>query len=329
MKRPTHVFLLLLSFCLITQKSFADTQDSLAELYHRTNAIADSVRMVNDSLAKLKIAAAIDAYYDSSAVAKAKANPLGIIYKDEWKWNGKTWQIHPFVMSLLILVLVIISFYAVLKTNMLRDIGTDSGGKALPTLERPYSYSRVQLYWWTMIILISFVLLFLKTWYLLPLNVTTIVLLGLGAVVHIGGRMIDQKDLNDDDVELGTRKQDERAGKRSFFKDLLTDGSGVSVHRFQTLVFNIVFGVGFVSFFAMSLAARQYPFIDFSEWQLALLGVSSATYLGVKATENNASGKQSKRQQAIVTQNDSKNVATNTAGETEEPTVRNPADFEQ
>lgn len=319
----------VLFLCLSNVRSRADISDSVRQLYARAAVISDSLQQINDSLAALKVAAAVDKYYDSSAVAQAKADPSGTIYQYEWKWNGRVWEINPFVMSLLILILVVLSFYAVLRTGMLRDNGTDANGNALPVVERPYSYSRTQLYWWTMIILICFVLFFLKTLYLLPFNITCITLLGLGALVHIGGRMIDQKDLDDDNVEMGTRKQDERATKRSFFKDLLTDGAGVSVHRFQSLVFNIVFGIGFVSFFAINFAERLYPLIDFSEWQLALLGISSATYLGVKATENGTSTKKNNRKSIAKELAANKNVTVNNATETEEPTVRNLSDFEQ
>ena len=333
MKRSFQTILLLLSLSMITQSSFADTTDSTQEpnqttnLPPVTNVVADTVQEVNDSIARLKIDAAIQAFYDSNAVAAAKAHPLETIYKYEWKWGG-TWEIHPFVMSLLIIILIIISFYAAMKTTMLRDSGKDWNGESLPAHERRYSYSRVQLFWWTMIILICFVLFFLKTWCLLPFNITCIVLLGLGAVVHVGGRIIDQKDLDDVNVTTGMRKQDDRASKRSFFKDLLTDGTGVSVHRFQSLVFNLVFGIGFISFFAINFAAHQYPFIDFSEWQLAMLGVSSATYLGIKATENSATSNRNSMR-THMTSNKKVTIDTTPETETEEPTKRNPADFEQ
>jgi hypothetical protein len=41
-----------------------------------------------------------------------------------------------------------------------------------------------------------------------------------------------------------------------------------------------------MGFFIKSLINLKYPFPDFTEWQFALLGISSATYLGLKASEN-------------------------------------------
>ncbi|MCB0697202.1 MAG: hypothetical protein KDC07_07545 [Chitinophagaceae bacterium] len=291
--------------------------------------MSDSLQRMYDSIAALKAAAAIDTYYDSSAVARAKADPLGTIYKNEWRIGGKPWTIHPFIMSLLVLTIVIISFYVVLKTAMLRDHGTDASGAPLPVVERPYSYSRSQLYWWTMIIVVCFVLFFIKTWDLLPFNITCITLLGLGATVHLGGRILDQKDLQDNNVAMGSRKQDEASSQRSFFRDLLTDGSGLCVHRFQSLIFNVVFGIGFVSFFAMNFAARKYPFIDFSEWQLALLGISSATYLGIKATENGVTPNRSLKQQPGADSTVNRVAGGNTVAPQEEEVERNTTDFEQ
>lgn len=329
--------IMLLAIFAIVQLPCRAQSDSLNELYRRTAALSDSIQQLNDSIAAQKINAAVQQYYDSSAVAAAMSDPLGTIYKDEWKYKGHVWEVPPFWMVLIVLAVVICSFYAVLKTNMLRDGARDASGELLPISERPFSYSRTQLFWWTMIILSCFVLFFLKTWCLLPLNVSCVVLLGLGALVHVGGRIIDQRDLDNVDIDMGTRKQDVKSGKASFFKDLLTDGSGVCIHRFQSLVFNLLFGLGFVVYFAIRTYARQYPFMDFSQWQLALLGVSSATYLSIKATENTTQAARNIRAQRRVQQPASRQADTtvvNTpttpqATPQEEPSKRNPADFEQ
>lgn len=313
------IFLLLFTLgCLGMQPVSADTTDSLNALYARTEAISDSLQQLNDSIAQLKIQAAITQFYDSGAVQQAKADPMGTIYKYEWKWRGKYFNVSPFGMSLIILIIVFLSFRLVTDTGFLRDGGRDQDGNLLPVKQRPFSYSRAQLFWWTMIVLTCFIVFFTKTWYLLPLNVTCIVLLGLGAVVHIGGRMIDNRDREDAAIPDGTRKQDKVSRHHNFFRDLLSDGAGPSIHRFQSLVFNLLFGIGFVIFFGINLAAHQYPLIDFSEWQLALLGISSATYLGVKATENTPSSAGSRHQ----------GTASDTDNEPQQGRHRNPADYE-
>jgi hypothetical protein len=67
---------------------------------------------------------------------------------------------------------------------------------------------------------------------------------------------------------------------RGFVRDLLQDGSGVSFHRFQMVVWTIVLGIVFVSSIYQKLAMP-----DFNVGLLGLLGISSGTYIGFKFPE--------------------------------------------
>jgi hypothetical protein len=162
-----------------------------------------------------------------------------------------------------------------------KDESYDEKGNPKPMPERPYSFSRVQLLWWTMIVFICYIFSFAITGTLIPINSTMAILLGCGAIVYAGGRIIDNKQLGD----KNQRPQDKENGK-GFFEDILSDDSGVSIHRFQALVFNVIFGVAYLSYFFSKFKAELYPFISFTNWQFALIGISSATYLGLKANEN-------------------------------------------
>jgi hypothetical protein len=89
----------------------------------------------------------------------------------------------------------------------------------------------------------------------------------------------------------GTRNQDNNKSdvEPDFFHDILSDDSGISIHRFQSMVFNVIFGIGFISNFIKQVCLEAYPLADFTDWQFALIGISSATYLGLKATSENKS----------------------------------------
>jgi len=65
-----------------------------------------------------------------------------------------------------------------------------------------------------------------------------------------------------------------------FFKDLLTDVNGVNFHRFQMLVWTLVLGILFIAGVYSTLSMPQ-----FSGTLLALMGISSGTYLGFKIPE--------------------------------------------
>lgn len=64
---------------------------------------------------------------------------------------------------------------------------------------------------------------------------------------------------------------------RGFFTDLISDGNGPSVSRFQNLAWNVAFGIVFVVG-----AYRLLALPVFDNEVLALLGISEALYLGVK-----------------------------------------------
>ena len=65
-----------------------------------------------------------------------------------------------------------------------------------------------------------------------------------------------------------------------FLRDILTDASGVSLHRFQIVVWTIV--LGFI--FAISVY-NTLGMPEFSGTLLALMGISNGTYIGFKFPE--------------------------------------------
>jgi hypothetical protein len=69
---------------------------------------------------------------------------------------------------------------------------------------------------------------------------------------------------------------------QGFVVDILSDESGLSVHRLQALIFNVIYGVAFITTF---LNTKVFP--EYKEMQFAVLGLSTVGYLGLKALENN------------------------------------------
>ena len=67
---------------------------------------------------------------------------------------------------------------------------------------------------------------------------------------------------------------------QSFGKDLLTDANGITLHRFQIVVWTLVLGFLFIAGVYRDLAMPE-----FSGTLLALMGISSGTYLGFKIPE--------------------------------------------
>jgi hypothetical protein len=71
-----------------------------------------------------------------------------------------------------------------------------------------------------------------------------------------------------------------KPASEGFRRDLITDVNGISFHRFQMVVWTLVLGVLFCAGVYSALAMPQ-----FSGTLLALMGISSGTYLGFKIPE--------------------------------------------
>jgi hypothetical protein len=164
------------------------------------------------------------------------------------------------------------------KYFMLRDNGT--------SLPRPHSFSRVQLAWWSVIVLTSFIsILIISNGTAPTFNPSTLYLLGISSATTIGATLIDISDQTNPNL---TGLAQNMKGD-NFFLDILSDKNGVDVHRFQTVVFNIVFGAWFIMYVLQHLGGQINPdavMPVIASNNLILLGVSSGVYTTLKATEN-------------------------------------------
>jgi hypothetical protein len=276
-------------------------QDTLQTLMNKMNSIAGSIDTVKEKLTEIdtSIGPLKDTIrkivnnqliVDASVLDSARKFPRQVLYKtylfDKKYKDGMQWFFA--ILAFVILTLMWIAcFYFSKKDSLCKDVSFDRSGNRIKSQDSPYSYARTQLLWWTMIVLSCYVFFFGITGELAPLNVTSVLLLGFGAVVYGAGKIIDNRQIAE---SKGTRNQDYGGQNKEppdFVKDILSDDNGISIHRFQAAFFNVAFGVGFIGFFIKGLINKTYPFADFTEWQFALIGISSATYLGLKASENN------------------------------------------
>ena len=144
--------------------------------------------------------------------------------------------------------------------------------------EVSYSYARTQLLWWTFIIITCLSISFLIKGNIDGLlDTDTLVLLGISVVTTTTGSMIDKSDINN----KNERHQDKKS--EGFIVDILSDENGISIHRFQSLIFNILYGFIFIIYFIEKSGQSFYAFKDFA---LGLIGISSAGYITLKFQEN-------------------------------------------
>lgn len=180
---------------------------------------------------------------------------------------------NPIIFAVVLVVLLwAAAIYLSLKTDILKDFSTGT--------TKPYSFSRTQLMWWTLIIASCYILAFAHYENLPAINSTTLALLGIGLGTTTFARVVDNTQVNQAVANGTNRHQNETS--QGFLTDLLSDETGISIHRFQAFVFNVIFGVTFfIDFFNM-----KYILPTYDSQQLLLLGISSGAYVAIKMNEN-------------------------------------------
>lgn len=191
-------------------------------------------------------------------------------------------QASSIIFAITFISLSLIIYWLNAKYNLLKDKSS--------IINKPYSYSRVQLTWWTLIIISSFISIFILKGNLPILDNTLIILLGISSATTATAGIIDVADQSKQNITLIQNMQSE-----GFFLDILSDANGVSIHRLQAVLFNLVIGIWVIYSVLIgmktctpSVAAicinTIIPVIDTNK--LLLLGVSATTYAAIKTNEN-------------------------------------------
>lgn len=210
-----------------------------------------------------------------------------------------------FLTCALVLVLIAIWLYFWgRKSQMLRDAGPDPGEGRL----RPYSLAKTQMALWFFLILVSFLIIWLITGAHDTITDSVLVLMGIGTGTALGVVVQDKskegksqvleslKGLKQQEAALKNQHADENAIKivtdrireltpasEHFLTDILTDADGISFHRFQIAVWTLVLSLVFIKevYFNLSMP-------DFNATLLALMGISSGTYVGFMIPEGHS-----------------------------------------
>lgn len=159
----------------------------------------------------------------------------------------------------------------------------DPNNTAPQILEKdiPYSLGRFQLAWWTYMIIISFIYIWMCSDQIGVLPESIALLMGITGGTSVVSKISESLKINGVGavpITLVQFNQDYKS--RNFFYDLITDENGLSASRFQFLFFSLFFGMYLIWQVIYDL---QFP--DFSNGILMLMGISSTTYAGVKFSE--------------------------------------------
>ena len=146
---------------------------------------------------------------------------------------------------------------------------------------RSWSLAKFQLAWWTFIIFSAFLwVLRAKGWHLESkeniFSESSLILLSISIGTMATGKIIDVADKKNSNQ----RFQDTTKANGPF-GGLINDANGVSISRFQQLLFTIIFGL----IFLIQSGYDSEMFEMSGEW-LGLMGISSAGYSMIKINEN-------------------------------------------
>jgi hypothetical protein len=202
-------------------------------------------------------------------------------------------------MYYLILIIVTVIFIIVSeKSNMLRNELINSNveefqklgiEKGIKNPKVSFSLGRTQLAFWTVIIVSSFIFLYIQPnditvgfcGFVVPeLNSVALALLGISAGTTLVSKTID----NDQKENKGTGIPQQDIPSKGFLTDIISDEKGVSIHRLQNVVWTLVVGFIYISYVACKCVLPDENIITLE--LLGLMGVSTGAYLGLKLNEN-------------------------------------------
>jgi hypothetical protein len=183
--------------------------------------------------------------------------------------------------AVIYVMFVILFFWFTKVPNLVRDPdGPIRAGKHV------FSLARCQLAWWFFVILGAWLFLWVTTSSRDTLNQTALIVSGIGSAAALSGTLagkvrdsVTSSTLANVDVQMEQRPPGFKAGPGAVLYDLLSDRDTVGFHRFQLLVWNVILGGVF-----LWQTWNDLSMPEFNATLLGLLGLSAATFVGMKMT---------------------------------------------
>jgi hypothetical protein len=193
------------------------------------------------------------------------------------------------ILAVLLVIILIISA----KTNMLRNVPFNcdnfdqiAAKKNLANPKLAFSLGRTQLAFWSIIVIGSYVYVFLfsKESPNIAIPGVNLILMGIAAGTTTVAKVIDNNQQDAAASNNNATKVQQDIPSKGFFTDIISDETGVSIHRLQNVIWTIVVGGVYIDWVCSNTCLPNENTI--TNTLLGLMGISSAAYLGVKTTEN-------------------------------------------
>jgi hypothetical protein len=161
----------------------------------------------------------------------------------------------------------LVLFFLVLAVRS--DILRESGPDPATGRSRPYSLGRVQMAIWTLSIIAAWMFLYVIRHSMDTIPDSLVALMGISAGTGVAATQVGAGSLKGRVMDT-----------RGFLLDLLGGEGGLSFHRFQMSAWTLA---AVAVFWRQVIAYLKMP--EFPTSLLFLIGISSATYIGFKFTE--------------------------------------------
>ena len=183
-------------------------------------------------------------------------------------------------------ILAIVVFVIMVRTkNLLKDevqqdsFNASAANQNIANPLKPYSLARVQTALWTIIISFSYLYVYFSkgncSAIILSLNSTSLTLLGVSIGTTVVASAIDNSQQNN-------ANRHQNSPTEGFLLDIMSDENGVSIHRFQAILFTVVAIVIYLN--KLYCDNTQLPELD--KTLLGIITLSYSGYLGIKVNEN-------------------------------------------
>lgn len=208
-----------------------------------------------------------------------------------------------FLICLIVVAFVLLAAFS----NILRDEvdniaafvesakGTKYQGKAFDELPRPFSLAKFQLGVWTAVIASTYCYQFFCREVVPGFNETALLLLGISAGTTVTANAIDKNQAANNlqqnkvagDTTPAVVRHQNSISTGFFLWDIIADENGISLHRFQNLVWMVICLSVYIHSLVMNTnidPTSHLPNLDMT--LISLTGISSASYVGLKMGEN-------------------------------------------
>ncbi len=204
--------------------------------------------------------------------------------------QSKTYVI---VAAIIIAIIIALFIGLLIYSNILKDdvdlVALLANAQKLPKYQnvtdpskipRPYSLARTQLGIWTVVIASAYIYLSAHCcWIFIEFTASILGLMGISAGTAVVGNAIDKNQ----STQAGGSDRHQNQPSEGFLTDILSDENGISIHRFQNLVFTLI-GIVIFLYKIPCTDCGKLPELD--PTLIALMGISTVTYLGMKVNEN-------------------------------------------